>query len=92
MGDASAFDARDDVEFETEFDDLRGHSFKDVAPGFRDGRQAAVVDVDRRDQAGLEAHRTFRQEGHGAVVDEVFGEDVFSNLGLEHFLYLFPEN
>ena len=92
VGDAGAFDARNDVEFETEFDDLRGHSFKDVAPGFRDGRQAAVVDVDRGDQAGLEAHRTFRQEGHGAVVDEVFGEDVFSNLGLEHFLYLFPEN
>ena len=66
VGDASAFDARDDVEL--------------------------GLELDRRDQAGLEAHRTFRQEGHGAVVDEVFGEDVFSNLGLEHFLYLFPEN
>ena len=49
-------------------------------------RQATVVNVDRRDKARLQTHRAVGKEGHGTVVDEVFGEDVFSNLGLIHFL------
>lgn len=82
----SAFNASDDVEFEFVFNNLRGHRFEDVTPSFGASRQATVVNVDRRDKAGLQTHRAVGKEGHGTVVDEVFGEDVFSNLGLIHFL------
>lgn len=83
---ASAFNTSHHIEFETVFNDLRGHRFEDVAPSFRASRQATVVDIDRRNKAGLQTHRAVGKEGHGTVVDEVFGEDVFSNLGLIHFL------
>ena len=81
---AGAFDAGDDVKVELELIDARGHRFDHVVPGVGPGRELAVVDVDRRDEAGLEAKRGVLVEGDRTVGKKTFGEDVFGNLRNVH--------